>query len=131
MLLKELLLTDIVEVSENELKYVIMDLNSYEIFHIIDNVGNKPNYQFLLNIFADNVKTPIKKDVKTFQRLIRKNPLFFNAVYLKNDCDGSIQIPRTVDDIAIIPNVEARGFAWCKEQLVYIGMNIVDLKGRY
>ena len=131
MLLKELLLTEIVEVSAKELKYKIMDLNSYETFSIIDNVGDKPNYRFILNILADNAIAPHKNDVKTFQRLIRKNPLFFNAVYLKTNDKGFIQNPMTTDDLAIIPNGQVRGLTRCKEQIQCIYMSMDNLKGRY
>lgn len=135
MLLKELLLTDIAEVSENELKYKVMDLNTYKTFTIFDRMEDKPNYQFIFNIFLDNAIMPPKRDVKTFQRLIRKNPLYFNAVYLVDGCIEDINDPiplcNDVEDFAIIPNVEARGFARCKEQLHQLHMSIENLKGRY
>lgn len=132
MLLKELLLTDIVEDSDYWLTYEIVDLNTCRTFHMFDKMENKPNYQFIVNIFLDNAIMPLKRDVKTFQRLIRKNPLYFNAVYLlSNDPDDQIPMYTDIEDFAIIPNVEARGFARCKEQLQIISKSIENLKGRY
>ena len=130
MLLNEFLLTDIIEVSETELKYKVMDLKSYETFYIWDKYEKKPNYQFIKNILLDNAIMPIKNDVKTFQRIVRNSPLYFNAVYLKY-VDDQISLHNAIEDFAIIPNAEARGFARCKEQLQYICMSIEELKGKY
>ena len=129
MLVKNLLLTEIVRVSESELKYKIFDLDSGESFEIVDELNHPYDYRFIRGIFADNVRTPFKDDVRFFNQIIRKNPLFFNAVYLKIDDEGFIQTPMTVEDIAVIPNVDARGFVICKDALMSVSTSLDNLIG--
>ena len=69
MILRELLLTNIVENLPNEnsphrLEYEIVDLKTCETFYIFDNMGDKPNYRFILNIFLDNASVPDIKNLR-------------------------------------------------------------------
>ena len=129
MLLKQLLLTEIIEISKSEWKYKIIFLDSLNEFEITETFENPKNYGFIRSIFTDNVMMPFKTDVKFLNRLIKNNPLFFNAVYLKKDDEGLLMTPMTVDDIAIIPNVQARGFARCKDAINGLTLSIDNLNG--
>lgn len=100
-----LLLISIEKISESEFKYKLINLDSLKPFEITDiwitgeYVPKARASNFLKDILADNQKTVSNEIDITINRLC---PLYFKGVFLNKN-------PMTASDIAIIPDVTARG----------------------
>lgn len=122
--IKNLLLTEIEKVSDNEFKYKLIDLdllNPFEIYDkwiLSDNLTEPRATQFLKDICVDNGK-PFTDSIVLFNK---KCPLYFQGVYLNNN-------PLIADDIVIIPNSEARGLYKINENLFELCRCVNNLKG--
>ena len=125
--LKNLMIYEVIEVSKNELKYKIMDLDSIVTFEIVDTLSNPNDKSFIKSILADNGISFAdgSYSINRINMRIEKNPLIFEAVYLTK---GS-KVPESTKDLVIIPNTTTRALLHCKDMLRSISLSIDNING--